>query len=79
MEELIGRKEEIVVLKKALKSTNAEMVSVIGRRRVGKTFLINQIYEKHIAFSISRTSSKTSVKQSQPDFDSNLRKSGTIC
>ena len=55
MEQLIGRKEEIAILKKALKSTHAEMVSVIGRRRVGKTFLINHIYKKHIIFSISGT------------------------
>lgn len=67
MEQLIGRKEEIAVLKKALKSTNAEMVSVIGRRRVGKTFLINQIYEKHIAFSISGTQ-KTPLKEQLGNF-----------
>ncbi|MFK7981942.1 MAG: hypothetical protein AB8G86_18325 [Saprospiraceae bacterium] len=67
MEQLIGRKEEIAVLKKALKSTNAEMVSVIGRRRVGKTFLINQIYEKHIVFSISGTQN-TPLKEQLGNF-----------
>ncbi|NRB50622.1 MAG: AAA family ATPase [Saprospiraceae bacterium] len=67
MEQLIGRKEEIAVLENALKSTTAEMVSVIGRRRVGKTFLINQIYEKHIAFSISGTQN-TPLKEQLGNF-----------
>ena len=40
MEKLIGREAEIQVLKRALASNEAEMVSVIGRRRVGKTFLM---------------------------------------
>ncbi len=47
---LIGRKEEQRILKKALESPKAEMVAVIGRRRVGKTFLINAVYEDHIVF-----------------------------
>ena len=29
------------------------MISVIGRRRVGKTFLIQQVYKNHITFEIS--------------------------
>ena len=29
------------------------MISVIGRRRVGKTFLIQEVYKNHIAFEIS--------------------------
>jgi len=67
MEQLIGRKEEIAVLKKAVASTNAEMVSVIGRRRVGKTFLINQIYKKRIVFSISGTQN-TPLKEQLGNF-----------
>lgn len=50
---LTGRENEISTLKKALASTEAEMISVIGRRRVGKTFLIHSVYEKEIAFEIS--------------------------
>lgn len=51
--ELVGRKEEIAILEKALTSPEAEMISVIGRRRVGKTFLIKTIYENHINFEIT--------------------------
>ena len=47
---LVGRKEEIETLHEALYSYEAEMVAVIGRRRVGKTFLIESIYGDHIIF-----------------------------
>lgn len=50
---LIGRKEEQKILGKALLSPEAEMVAVIGRRRVGKTFLIKTAYEGHISFEIT--------------------------
>lgn len=50
---LFGRESEIAILQKALASNAAEMVSVIGRRRVGKTFLVKTVYEKSIAFEIT--------------------------
>lgn len=50
---LIGRTKEIAILKEALASDEAEMISVIGRRRVGKTFLIQQIYNERIVFEVS--------------------------
>ncbi|MEM8527203.1 MAG: ATP-binding protein, partial [Bacteroidota bacterium] len=50
---LIGRNEEIAILKEALSSDEAEMISIIGRRRVGKTFLVQQVYKNQIAFEIS--------------------------
>jgi len=40
--EFIGRKLEKEVLKEAIDSSEAEMVAVIGRRRIGKTFLISK-------------------------------------
>jgi len=40
-------------LQEALLSNEAEMISVIGRRRVGKTFLITATYKKEIAFEIT--------------------------
>ena len=50
---LIGRKKEQEVLQKALQSKEAEMISVIGRRRVGKTFLIKSVYQERIVFEMS--------------------------
>lgn len=53
MDELIGRKAEIQVLHDALASGEAEMVSVIGRRRVGKTFLVKRVCGEHLSFAIT--------------------------
>ena len=54
MEKLfIGRKEETAILEDALQSYEAEMVAVIGRRRVGKTFLVESVYNKRIAFEVA--------------------------
>jgi uncharacterized protein len=50
---LIGRKKEQDVLLKALNSNEPEMVAVIGRRRVGKTFLIRSVYEDRIDFELT--------------------------
>jgi uncharacterized protein len=50
---LIGRSKEQEVLLKALHSRRPEMVAVIGRRRVGKTFLVQKVYADNMAFQIS--------------------------
>jgi hypothetical protein len=51
--EFIGRQKERDLLNKLLENREPEMVSVIGRRRIGKTFLIHSVYEKQIDFEIS--------------------------
>ena len=50
---LIGRKREQEILQKLLHSHEAEMVAVIGRRRVGKTYLIQRVYKNRINFEVS--------------------------
>lgn len=52
-EHLIGREAERKILEDALSSNNAELVSVVGRRRVGKTFLVKSVYASKIKFSIT--------------------------
>lgn len=47
---IIGRKKETAELKRCLNSGRAELIAVYGRRRVGKTFLINEIFSDHIVF-----------------------------
>jgi uncharacterized protein len=53
MEKLVGREAEVGKLQEALASDEAELISVIGRRRVGKTFLVKQVYGDFIAFTIT--------------------------
>ena len=63
MEKLVGRVEERQILENALKSSNPELIAVTGRRRVGKTFLIRSVYEKHIAFEFSAVHNATMHEQ----------------
>jgi AAA+ ATPase superfamily predicted ATPase len=53
MQEIIGREAEKSLLAEALSSTEAELLAVYGRRRVGKTFLIRSFYAKHLAFEFT--------------------------
>ncbi|MCP9751163.1 ATP-binding protein [Ferruginibacter sp. HRS2-29] len=53
MKNIIGRVEEKEHLKNILGSNEPELVAVYGRRRVGKTFLITNIFEKELVFELS--------------------------
>ena len=63
MKTLIGRQEEQEILRKALASTEAEMVAIIGRRRVGKTYLVEQVYQDRIFFQITGLQKQSMQKQ----------------
>lgn len=47
---MIGRKKEIALLKRLYESNKAQFVAVYGRRRVGKTYLINDVFGEKITF-----------------------------
>lgn len=53
MKTLVGREKEIEKLNEYVNSGRAEFVALYGRRRVGKTFLINQVFKKRLAFSVT--------------------------
>lgn len=50
MEKLIGRKNEQKQVFECLESDKSELVAVYGRRRVGKTYLINQCFNEEFDF-----------------------------
>lgn len=52
-QKLISRTEEKKRLQLALTSNKPELVALLGRRRVGKTFLIRKAYEDHIKLEIT--------------------------
>ncbi|MBQ9251715.1 MAG: AAA family ATPase [Clostridia bacterium] len=60
---LFGREEECRKLRRCLRKTEAQLVVVYGRRRVGKTFLINEFFEKRFDFKL--TGSYNATKESQ--------------
>lgn len=43
---MVGRAKELAILNEALHSNRAEMIVVYGRRRVGKTYMIEQFYNQ---------------------------------
>ena len=47
---MIGRKREIKELNKLYERNRAELVAVYGRRRVGKTYLIDEVFADRITF-----------------------------
>ena len=51
MQQLIGRQREIAELDRCMKSGQSEFITVCGRRRIGKTFLIEQYFHQKYAFS----------------------------
>lgn len=52
-DKLVGRASEVARLRKYASSGKAEFVAVYGRRRVGKTFLINKVFKDAMAFSMT--------------------------
>ena len=50
---LVGRTRERGVLEQAMASSEAELVAVYGRRRVGKTFLIREVLGDDLSFELT--------------------------
>jgi uncharacterized protein len=53
IENIIGRKKEIVLMESLKESSKSEFLAVYGRRRVGKTFLIRQVFEEDFTFQLT--------------------------
>jgi uncharacterized protein len=47
---MVGRKDQITRMKDGLRANKSSFVAVTGRRRVGKTYLIEQVYTGHFCF-----------------------------
>jgi uncharacterized protein len=62
---MIGRNEEIKILNNLLLSKEAELVSVLGRRRVGKTYLIRETFKENIVFEFVGIQNGTRQEQLQ--------------
>lgn len=48
---MVGRKEEIRILKDIYESNIAELVAIYGRRRIGKTYLVYETFNEILSFS----------------------------
>ena len=53
MEKIIGRQEEIVLFNRYKNSSEAKFIAIYGRRRVGKTFIVNQFFRSSMTFAMT--------------------------
>jgi uncharacterized protein len=60
---MIGRKKELEILANAYTSKKPELVAVFGRRRVGKTYLIESFFEGKIDFELTGLKDGTREQQ----------------
>ena len=72
---LIGREYEIATLRGLMTSDESQFVAVYGRRRVGKTFLIREVYKTHFVFQHTGTYGATR-RQQLSDFRESLYLAG---
>ena len=63
MDTIIGRDNEIRQLKAIEASKSAEFIVIYGRRRVGKTFLINQYFKDRFTFKLTGLANKDKDEQ----------------
>ena len=78
---IIGRKQEIEDLSRYYRSGKAEFVAVYGRRRVGKTFLVNEVLGDNMTFRHTGLSPydrkrKVSLKDQLQNFHFSLMRYG---
>lgn len=59
----MGRKEEARLLNEAMTSSGSEMIAIIGRRRVGKTYLIRHVFGEYFDFEITELQQSTTALQ----------------
>ena len=72
---IIGRKNEQKELLEAYKSEYSEFVAVTGRRRIGKTFLIREVFNYKFTFQHSGLANQK-TRQQLKEFQQSLIKCG---
>ena len=50
---MVGRREQIETLKGCLSANRSSFVAITGRRRVGKTFLVDEVFKQNICLRIT--------------------------
>lgn len=75
--EIIGRKKEQKRLKSILESTKSEFLALYGRRRVGKTFLIREYFNKKFTFHITGLAN-ADTQQQLFNFDTEMRRQSPL-
>lgn len=72
---LIGREKETQELRQAYDSDESKFVAIFGRRRIGKTYLVREIFQENFAFTYSGMA-KASTKEQLQRFYLSLKDRG---
>ena len=72
---VVGRKEETAELRRCERSDKSELVCVYGRRRVGKTYLVEQTFAEQFAFRATGVEN-ANTRQQLRSFNQRLREHG---
>lgn len=62
---LIGREKEIQEFRQAYDSNESKFVAVFGRRRIGKTYLVREVFQDDFAFTYSGMAQASTKEQLQ--------------
>ena len=60
---MVGRQKELKQLRELMESPNSEFAALYGRRRIGKTYLVNEAFGYRFAFHHAGMKNATSAKQ----------------
>lgn len=63
---IIARQKEIRILKDCFASDQSDFIAIYGRRRIGKTFLIRELFEDKLAFLVKILSNKALLTTAAP-------------
>ena len=73
MDNIIGREKEVKRLNRAMSENEAQLIIVYGRRRVGKTFLINEFFNNEFDFKYTGSFNQSTQEQLK-NFSMELRR-----
>ena len=72
---IIGRDDEIRILRNALNDDSSHFIAVYGRRRIGKTFLVREAYNYRFTFQHAGLS-EGDLKEQLFEFESSIKDAG---
>lgn len=70
---MVGREKEVAELLELYNQDKAELVAIYGRRRVGKTYLVDETFKDKITFRHAGLSPIENVEQSEQPLKNQLR------
>lgn len=62
LQNIIGRKREIELIKNCVSSNKPEFIAIYGRRRIGKTYLVKQLLGEKFSFYMTGVYQCTKMK-----------------